>query len=42
MAAIAHDKSFAKKVGVTQDVGKEFHDADKKKSKSERLYTKKK
>lgn len=30
MAAAAHDKSFAKKVGVPQKVAKEFNDADKK------------
>jgi len=42
MAAIAHDKKFADKVGVPQAVGKEFNEADskksKKKSKYERLY----
>lgn len=45
MAAVAHDKEFAKKAGVSQDVGKEFNDADKgtgilkkKKPKSERMY----
>ena len=40
MAAIAHDKEFAKKAGVPQSVGKEFNDADvaKKKSKSDRMY----
>ena len=43
-AAVSHDKEFAKKVGVPQDVGKEFNDADKgtgilkKKSKAERMY----
>lgn len=41
MAAVAHDKDFAKKAGVPQSVGKEFNDADQKKSKSERLYAKK-
>ena len=29
MAAVAHNKSFAKKVGIPQSVGKEFIDADK-------------
>jgi len=44
MAAVAHDKEFAKKAGVPQSVGKEFNDADKgtdirkKKPKSERMY----
>ena len=28
MAAIAHSKKFAKKVGVPQSVGKEFNSAD--------------
>lgn len=31
MAAIAHDADFAKKVGVPQEVGKEFNDADQAK-----------
>lgn len=38
MNAVAHDKDFAKKVGVPQDVGKEFHNADKKKSRLQKLY----
>lgn len=38
MAAVAHDKDFAKKTGVPQTVGKEFNKADKKKSKTDRLY----
>lgn len=40
MAAAAHDKEFAKKAGISQDVAKEFNQADskKKKSKVERLY----
>jgi hypothetical protein len=39
MAAIAHDKEFAKKAGVPQKVGKEFNNADKaKKSRPERMY----
>lgn len=29
MAAAAHDKKFAKKVGVPQKVAKEFNQADK-------------
>ena len=29
MAAVAHNPSFAKKVGVPQSVGKDFNDADK-------------
>lgn len=44
MAAIAHSKEFAAKAGVSQDIGKEFNDADqakKKKPKSERMYEKK-
>jgi len=31
MAAAAHDKKFAKKVGVPQKVAKEFNQADKAK-----------
>jgi len=31
MAAIAHNPEFAKKVHVQQSVGKDFHEADKKK-----------
>lgn len=42
MRAVAHDKEFAKKVGVPQSVGREFFDADaslsKKKSKADTLY----
>ena len=30
MAGAAHDKGFAKKVGVPQDVAKEFNKADAK------------
>jgi len=37
MQAVAHDKDFAKKAGVSQQVGKEFNQADKKK-KHERMY----
>lgn len=33
MAAVAHNKDFAKKVGVSQKVGKEYNKADTKKSK---------
>lgn len=33
MAAVAHNKDFAKKVGVPQSVGKEFNKADKAKTK---------
>ena len=29
MAAVAHSKKFAKKVGIPQKVGKEFNQADK-------------
>jgi hypothetical protein len=32
MAAAAHDKKFAKKVGVPQSVAKEFNQADKGRS----------
>jgi hypothetical protein len=32
MAAVAHNPSFAKKVGVPQSVGKDFSNADKGKS----------
>ena len=32
MAAVAHNPSFAKKVGVPQSVGKEFNKADKGKT----------
>lgn len=38
MNAVAHDKDFAKKAGVPQEVGKEFHNADKKKSRLQKLY----
>jgi hypothetical protein len=31
MRAVAHSPEFAKKVGVSQSVGKEFNEADKKK-----------
>lgn len=29
MAAVAHNRAFAKKVGIPQKVGKEFNQADK-------------
>jgi len=32
MAAVAHNKAFAKKVGIPQSVGKEFNEADKGKT----------
>lgn len=38
MEAIAHDKVFAKKAGVSQSIGKDFEQADKKKSKAEKFY----
>lgn len=38
MQAVAHNKEFAKKAGVPQEVGKEFNEADKKKKKHERMY----
>jgi len=39
MTAVAHNKSFAKKVGIPQKVGKDFAEADKsKKFKSGGLY----
>lgn len=38
MAAVAHDKEFAKKAGVPQSVAKEFTEADKKKSRLQKLY----
>ena len=31
MEAVAHNKDFAKKVGIPPKVGKEFSEADKKK-----------
>jgi len=33
MQAVAHNKDFAKKVGIPQKVGKEFVQADKRKAK---------
>ena len=32
MRAVAHSPEFAKKVDIPQSVGKEFHEADKRKS----------
>ena len=37
MAAVAHNKEFADKVGIPQKVGKEFNDADKKKGPFKKL-----
>lgn len=34
MAAAAHDKSFAKKVGIPQKVAKDFNKADQRKGQS--------
>lgn len=34
MRAVAHDSKFAKKVGVSQGVGKDFEAADEKKKKT--------
>jgi hypothetical protein len=31
MAAVAHNPDFARRVGVPQSVGREFHEADKRK-----------
>lgn len=33
MAAAAHNKAFAKKVGIKQSVAKEFNEADQRKKK---------
>ena len=30
MRAVAHSPKFAKKIGIPQSVGKDFHEADKK------------
>jgi hypothetical protein len=35
MRAVAHSPEFAAKVGIPQSVGKEFHEADKKKKSSQ-------
>lgn len=37
MRAVAHSPKFAAKVDIPQSVGKEFHEADKKKSSQYRL-----
>lgn len=36
MAAVAHSKKFAKKVGIPQSVGKEYNNADKETKAHER------
>lgn len=36
MRAASHSKEFAKKVGIPQDVAKEFVDADKKKAEEDK------
>jgi hypothetical protein len=36
MAAVAHNKEFARKVGVPQKVGKEFIEADKRNAKKKK------
>jgi hypothetical protein len=41
MRAAAHNKAFAKKADIPQDVAKEFNKADKR-SKADRLYKGKK
>lgn len=41
MRAVAHSPEFAKKVDIPQSVGKEFHQADKKKSRQYALPPKK-
>lgn len=38
MEAVAHNKDFAKKVGVPQSVGKDFAAADKAESKRKRRF----
>lgn len=43
MAAAAHDKEFAQKAGIPQEVAKEFNDADQsvkhfKKTKIQKMY----
>jgi len=39
--AIAHSPEFAKKVGVDQEVGKDFHAEDKKRGKWRRWFKQK-
>lgn len=41
MQAAAHNKEFAKKVGVPQSVAKEFNNADKKKTNWHSVFGKK-
>jgi hypothetical protein len=36
MAAAAHNRSFAKKVGIPQSVAKDYVEADKRKKKKKR------
>jgi hypothetical protein len=36
MRAAAHNKEFAKKVGIPQSVAKEFEEADKRKKKAKK------
>lgn len=38
MAAAAKNSKFAKKADISQSVAKEFHSADKKKSRTETMY----
>lgn len=38
MQAAAHNKEFADKADIPQEVAKEFNDADKKKSKVKKRY----
>lgn len=42
MRAVAHSPAFAKKVGIPQSVGKEFHAADQRKKIAHTLATRKK
>ena len=42
MAYAAHDKDFAKKRGISQDVAKEFNREDAKASRASKRYGKKK
>lgn len=38
MRVVAHSKKFAKKANVPQNVGKEFNEADKKRSNMQKMY----
>lgn len=38
MRAAAHDKAFAKKAGISQEVAKDFSKADKKTPKHKKMY----